>query len=124
MAAVLGVSPAHSIGLFAGAMTSTPALQAAIDAAGNRDPAIGYSVAYPLGVVGPILCLYAFSRMSKPRVTPAPAAPQPLEVTLDGEADVTVAELMASLPPGVDLVADPAGRRQPAARCRTPAFRR
>mgnify|MGYP002388046464 CR=1 FL=1 len=78
---------------------------AAIDAAGTRDPAIGYSIAYPLGVVGPILCLYAFSRMHTPRVAPAPAAPHPLEVTLEGDTDVTVAELAAGLPPGVDIVA-------------------
>ena len=102
---VLGVSPAHSVGLFAGSMTCTPALQAAIDAAGNRDPAIGYSIAYPLGVVGPILCLYAFSRMYQRRVAPAADAPHPLEVTLHGALDVTVAELVARLPPGVDVVA-------------------
>ena len=51
------------VGLFAGAMTSTPTLQAAIDAVGNRDPAIGYSVAYPFGVIGPILCLFVLSRV-------------------------------------------------------------
>jgi putative transport protein len=100
-----GVSPAHAIGLFAGSMTCTPALQAAIDAAGNRDPAIGYSIAYPLGVVGPILCLYAFSRMYRPRISAAPAPPQPLEVTLDGAGLASVAEVTARLPPGVDLVA-------------------
>jgi putative transport protein len=102
---MLGVSPAHAIGLFAGSMTCTPALQAAIDAAGNRDPAIGYSIAYPLGVVGPILCLYVFSRAHKPRVAPAPAAPRALEVTLEGVADITAAQLVARLPPGVDVLA-------------------
>jgi len=45
-----GASPAYSMGLFAGSLTNTPTLQAAIEAAGNRDPAIGYSVAYPFGV--------------------------------------------------------------------------
>jgi putative transport protein len=102
---MLDVSPAHSVGLFTGGMTATPALQAAIDAAGNRDPAIGYSIAYPLGVVGPILCLYAFSRMYNTRIAPSPAAPHPLEITLEGAADVTVAQLVARLPPGVDIVA-------------------
>ena len=77
-----GVSPAYSMGLFAGSLTSTPTLQAAIDAAGNRDPAIGYSVAYPFGVIGPILCLFAFSRLVRPRLAPAPAPLQPLEITL------------------------------------------
>jgi len=100
-----GVSPAHALGLFAGGMTSTPAMQAAIDAAGNRDPAIGYSVAYPLGVVGPILCLYAFSRLYTPRLAPAPAPPQALELTLEHLDEVTVAELIDRLPPGVELTA-------------------
>ena len=100
-----GVLPAHALGLFAGGMTSTPALQAAIDAAGNRDPAIGYSVAYPLGVVGPILCLYAFSLIYKPRLAPAPAPPQALELTLEHLDEVSVAELIDRLPPGVELTA-------------------
>jgi putative transport protein len=102
---IFGVAPAHSIGLFAGSMTSTPALQAAIDAAGNRDPAIGYSIAYPLGVVGPIACLYAFTRLYKPRIAQRTAPPQPLEITLDGGGAASVADVTAKLPPGVNLVA-------------------
>jgi len=102
---VFGLSPAHAIGLFAGSMTSTPALQAAIDAAGNRDPAIGYSIAYPLGVVGPILCLYAYSRLYTPRIAPAPAPPLALAVTLDRAGATSVAGVTARLPPGVDVVA-------------------
>jgi putative transport protein len=101
----LGMAPEHSMGLFAGGLTSTPALQAAIDAAGNRDPAVGYSVAYPLGVVGPILCLFVFARLSPTRVAPAPAPPQPIEITLEGLESVTVAELVDRLPSGVHLVA-------------------
>ncbi len=102
---VAGVSPAYSMGLFAGSLTSTPTLQAALDAAGNGDPAIGYSVAYPFGVIGPILCLFLFSRLVKPRMAPAPAPLQPLEVTLQDVDGVSVAELMTRLPQGVDLVA-------------------
>jgi putative transport protein len=100
-----GVSPAYSMGLFAGSMTSTPALQAALDAAGNSDPAVGYSVAYPFGVIGPILCLYAFPRVFKSRLEPAPAPLQPIELTLGETGGATVAEVMADLPPGVELVA-------------------
>ena len=105
LGAAAGVSPAYSIGLFAGALTSTPALQAALDAAGNRDPAIGYSVAYPFGVIGPILCLFVFSRAFKPRLEKAAPPLQPLEITLGGPTGASVAEVMASLPPGVELVA-------------------
>ena len=103
---VAGVSIEHSVGLFAGSLTSTPTLQAAIDAAGNRDPAIGYSVAYPFGVIGPILCLFAFARMVKPRLAPSPQPLQPIEITLGSSfAGGTVAELVAQLPAGVELVA-------------------
>lgn len=100
-----GVSPEHAIGLFAGGMTATPALQAAIDAAGNREPAIGYSVAYPLGVVGPILCIYCFGKWLPSRVAPAPAALRALEVTLERVETITVAELITQLPSGVQLSA-------------------
>jgi len=100
-----GASPAYAMGLFAGSLTSTPTLQAAIEAAGNRDPAIGYSVAYPFGVIGPILCLFVFSRVIKPRLEPAPAPLQPLEITLAGTQTATVSELVATLPPGVELIA-------------------
>jgi len=101
-----GISIEHSVGLFAGALTSTPTLQAAIDAAGNQDPAIGYSVAYPFGVIGPILCLFAFARMVRPRLAAPPKPLQPMEITLGNAfASGTVAELIALLPPGVELVA-------------------
>src|SRR5512135_65064 len=52
------VAPAAVAGLFCGALTSTPALQAAISAAGSNEPALGYSVAYPFGFIAPILCMY------------------------------------------------------------------
>jgi putative transport protein len=102
---ITGVSPAYAMGLFAGSLTSTPALQAAIEAAGNGDPAIGYSVAYPFGVIGPILCLFAFPLVFKSRMSPAPAPLQPLEITLGDFGGGTVAEMMAGLPPGVEVVA-------------------
>lgn len=100
-----GASISYSMGLFAGSLTNTPALQAAIEAAGNRDPAVGYSVAYPFGVIGPILCLFAFSRFFKARLNSAPAPLQPLEITLDGSQSTTVSALIATLPPDVELIA-------------------
>lgn len=100
-----GVSNGYTMGLFAGSLTSTATLQAAIDAAGNRDPAIGYSVAYPFGVIGPILCLYIASRVMQVRLAPTPAPLQSMEVTIDVDKTASVAELMAKLPSGVELVA-------------------
>jgi putative transport protein len=65
---MIGLDLGHAVGLFAGAGTSTPALQAAIAAIGNDDPAVGYSVAYPFGVAGPILFLYLTSMFLKPAI--------------------------------------------------------
>jgi putative transport protein len=104
--AAFGVSPAHTLGLFAGAMTSTPALQAAIDAVGDRAPAVGYSVAYPIGIIVPILSIFAFSRLVKARLAPAPAPPASVEIVLDDDqAGTTVGEVTAGLPAGVHIVA-------------------
>ena len=64
------VKVGYALGLFAGAGTSTPALQAAIQALGNDDPAVGYSVAYPFGVAGPILFMYLGFLISKPQIAP------------------------------------------------------
>jgi putative transport protein len=33
----------------------------------NKDPSIGYSIAYPFGVLGPILCIYFMTRIVKPK---------------------------------------------------------
>jgi putative transport protein len=101
-----GVLPAHTLGMFAGALTSTPTLQAAIDAVGDRSPAIGYSVAYPIGVIGPILCIFVFSRLIKTRMAPAPVPPTGVEVALVQDAPrTTLAAVVAGLPAGVRLVA-------------------
>ena len=56
----------HTLGLFAGSMTNTPSLQAAMEVTGNNDPSVGYSVAYPFGVIGPILCFYLMTRRVRP----------------------------------------------------------
>ena len=110
--AAFGVSPGHTLGMFAGAMTSTPALQAAIDAAGDRSPAVGYAVAYPVGIIGPILCIFLFSRLVRARLVEAPAPPAAVEVVLAREqAGTTVGALIAGLPPGVHVVTVRHGRR-------------
>ena len=57
---LLGFSGALSAGLFAGSMNNTPALAAVLDAvrdmpeAARSAPVIGYSIAYPFGVLGVI----------------------------------------------------------------------
>ena len=73
----------YALGLFAGSGTSTPTLQAAIQTIGNDDPAVGYSVAYPFGVAGPILFLYFAFLFLKPRIEiPAGAGQELLEIAI------------------------------------------
>jgi putative transport protein len=93
------------MGLFSGSLTNTAALQAAIDAAGSGDPAIGYSATYPFGVIGPIFCLFAFARFVKPRLAAVPGSVKTLEIALSEPPCETVADLISSLPPGVELIA-------------------
>jgi putative transport protein len=63
---VFGIKLGHTMGLYAGSMTSTATLQAALDVMKDKDPSIGYSIAYPFGVIGPILCIYFMTRLVKP----------------------------------------------------------
>jgi putative transport protein len=41
-------------------------LPAALDVMKNSDPSIGYSTAYPFGVIVPILCIYLMTRQVQP----------------------------------------------------------
>ncbi|MDO4904635.1 MAG: TrkA C-terminal domain-containing protein [Lautropia sp.] len=58
------------LGVFAGAGTSTPSLQAAMAKTGNTLPATGYSVAYPFGVAIPILIIGLYNAWFKPKFPP------------------------------------------------------
>jgi putative transport protein len=64
---IFGIKIGHTLGLYAGSMTSTASLQAALEVMKNKDPSIGYSIAYPFGVIGPILCIYFMTRIVKPK---------------------------------------------------------
>src|SRR6187399_81675 len=63
---IFGIKIGHTLGIFAGSMTSTATLQAALDVMHNKEPSIGYSIAYPFGVIGPILCIYFLTRTVQP----------------------------------------------------------
>ncbi|WP_416148830.1 aspartate:alanine exchanger family transporter [Salipaludibacillus sp. HK11] len=52
---VFGLSPALSIGLMTGALTSTPGLAAALQATNDPLASVGYGIAYPFGVVAVVL---------------------------------------------------------------------
>jgi putative transport protein len=71
---LLGLPPTVVAGLFAGSFTNTPALASVLDyirtyaPAATRElllsePVIGYSAAYPLGVIGPMLVMLLLRRI-------------------------------------------------------------
>lgn len=98
----------YAMGLFAGSGTSTPTLQAAIATMGSNDPAVGYSVSYPFGVAGPILFLYLGFMLLKPKIEASAGAKLEMaEIVLRNPALTgrTLGELMARLPPDVQIVA-------------------
>src|ERR1700750_548863 len=64
---IFGIKIGHTLGIYAGSMTSTASLQAALDVMKNKDPSIGYSIAYPFGVLGPILCIYLMTQIVRPK---------------------------------------------------------
>ncbi len=73
---VLSLKPAITAGMFAGSLTNTPALAGLLDTINNTappdrrdallsEPVVGYSVAYPMGVLGMILAIFAMQRIWK-----------------------------------------------------------
>lgn len=73
-ATLLPLKATIASGIFAGALTNTPALAAVIQVVGTtapeavreaalNEPVVGYSVAYPIGVLGPILVIFIMSRI-------------------------------------------------------------
>lgn len=68
---LLGLSNGHIVGVFCGGLTNTPALAAATELAITQvhadpaAPAVGYSMAYPFGVIGGILAFELFVRIHR-----------------------------------------------------------
>ncbi len=60
---VFGVDTNIAVGLFTGALTSTPGLAAAIDYTNSPLASIGYGVGYPFGVIGVILFIRFLPRI-------------------------------------------------------------
>ena len=66
----------------ADASTSTATLPAVLDVMKNSDPSIGYSTAYPFGVIVPILCIYFMTRQVQSKFLPKRQGFHMAEVTL------------------------------------------
>jgi len=73
----LGLSPTYGAGLYAGGLTNTPALAGAVEylklvipaatrEAVSSEPVVGYSIAYPIGVLGMIFAIQLAQRIFKP----------------------------------------------------------
>ena len=62
---IFGISPDLTAGIFAGAMTSTPALAAAIETSKSTLGSIGYGIAYPFGVLGVIIFVQILPKIIK-----------------------------------------------------------
>ena len=68
---LLGIRPTVAAGLYTGALTNTPALAQVLSYVAHTggatqlatEPVVGYSVAYPLGVIGPILAILLMQRV-------------------------------------------------------------
>ena len=85
-------------------MTSTATLQAALDVMKNTDPSIGYSIAYPFGVIGPILCIYFMTRHVKPKFPPKVQRFHMGEITLAPHyVGRTIEDRIVDLPDGVQV---------------------
>jgi putative transport protein len=101
---MFGVKIGHTLGIFAGSMTSTATLQAALDVMGNKDPSIGYSVAYPFGVIGPILCIYFMTRVVQPKFPAKEPQMHMSEITLGPNwTNATYDDLRRDLPSGIQV---------------------
>ncbi|MDT3683822.1 MAG: TrkA C-terminal domain-containing protein [Pseudorhodoplanes sp.] len=99
-----GIKIGHTLGIFAGSMTSTATLQAALEVMHNSEPSIGYSIAYPFGVIGPILCIYFMTRKVQPKFPLKAQKFHMAEITLGAtQASRTLSELGNELPDGVQV---------------------
>jgi len=95
----LGLPGEVIAGTFAGALTNTPALAAASQAAGDAElPAVGYSISYLWGVVGMLLATAWALRRSRRDGSAASPRLEQRTVRVDRAEDVSVAELLERHP--------------------------
>jgi putative transport protein len=105
---LFGVKLDESLGLFAGSGTSTASLQAAMAAMKGDGPTVGYSVAYPFGVAGPILFLDVLSALLKPHIErPPPKLIETAEIALRNPTIIgsRLSDVTARMPAGIAIAA-------------------
>ncbi len=95
----LGLPNPVVAGTFAGALTNTPALAAAGQAAGDAElPAVGYSISYLWGVIGMLLATAWALRRSERDGSSSAAKLEQRTVRVDRDEVVSVADLLAQYP--------------------------
>lgn len=77
---VFGLEPAYTLGIFSGAMTSTPALAASLDTLGDPAVSVAYGIAYPFGVIGVVLFVQILPRWMERH------APRPMTASEPGSS--------------------------------------
>jgi putative transport protein len=105
--AIMEVSHPLMAGLFAGAGTNAATMQAALEAAGTSEPAVGYSVAFPFGLVGAILCMFVMQRLVKPDMEAANRSglhTLEVEVHASDVAGQALGDLLPRMPHGVKVL--------------------
>ncbi len=102
----MNVSSAMMAGIFAGSGTNSATMQAAAEAAGNTDPAIGYSLAYPFGIIGAILCMYFMQLIIRPKIEESKSGFETIEVAIGSKnvSGQTVRDIMSKLPADVQIL--------------------
>jgi putative transport protein len=87
-----------SIGIFAGALTSTPGLATAYEATQTGTTSIGYGIAYPVGVIGVILFIKFLPLLLKTNI---PESEKKEQDTLDREQPQVINQLIEISNPNV-----------------------
>ncbi len=100
------VSSAMMAGIFAGSGTNSATMQAATEAAQSTDPAIGYSLAYPFGIIGAILCMYFMQLIVKPKIEESKSGFETIEVAIRSKnvAGLSVKDIISKLPAAVKIL--------------------
>jgi len=92
---LLGLNSAIQGGAFAGSLTSTPALASATAKAASDEPAVGYALTYPFGVVLTIVAMSIIlnRRWPCPKDQPPPAAQSLVDFTIEVERSARMADV-------------------------------
>ncbi|MDO4582449.1 MAG: permease [Bacillota bacterium] len=73
LARLTGIPAELAVGVFTGAMTSTPGLAAALEATGSELASVGYGIAYPCGVLAMVLFVQLTPRLLGKKIENASA---------------------------------------------------